>query len=132
MSLVYVDTSAFLKLFIFEPGSEAMLQLSLMHLGNLASSDLLIAETLGTLNRSELDVSDAKAALRAVHLMPIRRDILDEAAELSKFGLRTLDGIHLATAISVKSNLNAFITFDHKLAEVALQLGLKVIEPGEA
>ena len=131
MSLVYVDTSAFLKLFIVEPGSEAMLQLSLAHLGNLASSDLLIAETIGTLNRRELDVSDAKAALRAVHLMPIRRDILDTAAELSKFGLRTLDGIHLATAISVKSNLDAFITFDHKLAEVAQQLGLRAIEPSE-
>ena len=132
MSLLYVDTSAFLKLFVTEPGSEAMLQLSLTHLGNLASSDLLIAETIGTLNRRELGVSDAKAALKAVHLMPIRRDILDTAAELSKFGLRTLDGIHLATALSVKSNLEAFITFDHKLAEVAQQLGLRVIEPGEA
>jgi predicted nucleic acid-binding protein len=129
---LYVDTSAFLKLFVVEPGSEAMLELSLAHQGKLASSDLLVAETLGTLNRRELDLSDAKAALRAVHLMPIRRDILHEAAELSKFGLRTLDGIHLATALSVKSNLDAFITFDHKLAEVAQQLGLRVLEPNEA
>lgn len=132
MSLLYVDTSAFLKLFVVEPGSEAMLELSLAHQGKLASSDLLIAETLGTLNRRELDLSDAKSALRAVHLMPIRRNILDEAAELSMFGLRTLDGIHLATALSVKSNLDAFITFDHKLAEVAQQLGLRVLEPNEA
>ncbi len=132
MSLLYVDTSAFLKLFVVEPGSEAMLELSLAHQGKLASSDLLVAETLGTLNGRELDLSDAKAALRAVHLMPIRRDILHEAAELSKFGLRTLDGIHLATALSVKSNLDAFITFDHKLAEVAQQLGLRVLEPNEA
>jgi len=132
LSLLYVDTSAFLKLFVVEPGSEAMLELSLAHQGKLASSDLLIAETLGTLNRRELDLSDAKSALRAVHLMPIRRNILDEAAELSKFGLRTLDGIHLATALSVKSNLDAFITFDHKLAEVAQQLGLRVLEPNEA
>ncbi len=132
MSLLYVDTSAFLKLFVVEPGSEAMLELSLAHQGKLASSDLLVAETLGTLNRRELDLSDAKAALRAVHLMPIRRDILHEAAELSKFGLRTLDGIHLATALSVKSNLDAFITFDQKLADVAQQLGLRVLEPNEA
>jgi predicted nucleic acid-binding protein len=132
LSLLYVDTSAFLKLFVSEPGSGPMLELSLANPNNLASSDLLIAETIGTLNRRALDVSHARAALKAVHLMPIRRDTLDVAADLSKFGLRTLDGIHLATALSVKSNIDAFITFDHKLAEVAQQFGLNVIEPAEA
>lgn len=132
MSLLYVDTSAFLKLFLTEPGSGQMLELALANPNTLASSDLLITETIGTLIRRELDLSHARAALKAVHLMPIRRDILDAAADLSKLGLRTLDGIHLATALSVKSNIDAFITFDHKLAEVAQQLGLKVIEPAEA
>lgn len=132
MSLLYVDTSAFLKLFVSEPGSEQMLELSLTKPNNLASSDLLVAETIGTLNRRELDVSQARAALKAVHLMPIRRDILDAAADLSKLGLRTLDGIHLATALSVKSNIDAFITFDHKLGEAAQALGLRVIQPLES
>lgn len=109
-----------------------MLELSLTKPNNLASSDLLVAETIGTLNRRELDVSQARAALKAVHLMPIRRDILDAAADLSKLGLRTLDGIHLATALSVKSNIDAFITFDHKLGEAAQALGLRVIQPLES
>ena len=106
-----------------------MLEFALANPNNLVSSDLLITETIGTLNRRELDLNQARAALKAVHLMPIRRDILDAAADLSKLGLRTLDGIHLATALSVKSNIDAFITFDPKLGEVAQALGLRVVEP---
>lgn len=131
MSLLYLDTSAFLKLFVQEPASQLVLELCIANQGNLVSSDLLLAETIGTLNSRDLDVSHAKEALGTVHLMPIRRDILNKAADLSRYGLRTLDGIHLATALSVKSHLKALVTYDRKLGKVALEMGLRVIEPGK-
>ena len=43
--------------------------------------------------------------------------------------LRTLDAIHLATALALRSELDAFVTYDDRLAEAARALGLPVVRP---
>jgi predicted nucleic acid-binding protein len=43
--------------------------------------------------------------------------------------LRTLDAIHLATAMALAPGLDAFVTYDDRLAEAARALGLPVIRP---
>jgi predicted nucleic acid-binding protein len=44
--------------------------------------------------------------------------------------LRSLDAIHLATALSINEPGLEVITYDGRFAEAALASGLRVIQPG--
>ena len=44
--------------------------------------------------------------------------------------LRTVDAIHLATALLIKDELEAVITYDARLAEAARAHDLAVVTPG--
>lgn len=44
--------------------------------------------------------------------------------------LRSLDAIHLASALSMGSELDALITYDVRLADAARAAGLTVVTPG--
>ena len=52
------------------------------------------------------------------------------ASAVSPVGLRTLDAIHLASAIALGSALEAFVTYDRRLAKAAREAGLPVASPG--
>lgn len=51
------------------------------------------------------------------------------AATVGPSSLRTLDAIHLATALGLGAELDAFVTYDNRLAEAARSLGLPVVSP---
>ena len=51
------------------------------------------------------------------------------AAGLGPAALRTLDAIHLATARGLGAGLDAFVTYDDRLADAARSLGLPVVRP---
>lgn len=51
------------------------------------------------------------------------------AGDLAPFSLRTLDAIHLASALARGPELDAFLTYDDRLAEAARSLGLPVVRP---
>lgn len=62
--------------------------------------------------------------------MDVTRDLLLAAAKVQPAHLRTLDAIHLATAMDLSSELDSFITYNIKLAEAAVLAGLRVEQPG--
>ena len=43
--------------------------------------------------------------------------------------LRTLDAIHLATALAVGDDLEAIVTYDERMVEAARLLGLPIATP---
>ena len=51
------------------------------------------------------------------------------AAQLRPVGLRTLDAIHVASALALGSELEAFVTYDDRMAEAARAIGLPVVRP---
>lgn len=51
------------------------------------------------------------------------------AAALDPPALRSLDAIHLATALEARSELEAFVSYDERLAAAAAQEGLEVLAP---
>lgn len=51
------------------------------------------------------------------------------AGELEPAALRSLDAIHLASALAVADELEAFITYDSRLADAARNAGLTVVTP---
>jgi predicted nucleic acid-binding protein len=62
-------------------------------------------------------------------LLPLDDSVLDEAASLDPAGLRSLDALHLATALSVRDEIGVFVTYDQRLADAAADRGLNVVRP---
>src|SRR5437870_1385634 len=69
--------------------------------------------------------------LRTVTVVAIDDDVLLAAAELEPAQLRTLDAIHLATALRVEQELDGFITYDRRLGDAAVRAGLSVEAPAD-
>ena len=65
-----------------------------------------------------------------ISLLPLDDVVLEEATALQPAGLRSLDAIHLATALSVRKEIGAFLAYDDRLAQAAKEQGLPVVQPG--
>jgi uncharacterized protein len=126
----YIDTSAIVKLVSVESETAALHDWVAAKVPELVASDLLRTELLRTVRRSgsaqQLDVDDG---LAAVDLLPVTAAILSAAAVIEPVGLRSLDAVHLATAIDLQDDCEGIITYDDRLAEAARQHDLAVVAP---
>ncbi len=68
--------------------------------------------------------------MRRFILLDIDATILESAARLDPLVLRTLDAIHLASALSLGGNLGGFVAYDLRLAQAAAAHGMRVFAPG--
>ncbi|WP_424206585.1 type II toxin-antitoxin system VapC family toxin [Sulfuricaulis sp.] len=73
-------------------------------------------------------VEDARRLLDAVDTVAMTSRLLDEAAAIRPSDLRTLDAIHLASALTAPA-LRALITYDSRLAAAATSQGITVVAP---
>lgn len=130
-SVAYIDTSAFLKLIVKEVESAALAQ-RMRRWPDRASATLLRTEAARALRRSgngEM-LGQARRMMDAINLIRIDEPLLDRAGDLEPPGLRSLDAIHLAAALSVGPDLAAVVTYDERLAAAALAQGLQIEAPG--
>ena len=129
--ILYLDSSAIVKLVAAEPESAALLDLVKTG-GPAVSSALAKVEVLRAVNRLDSPSAvqrNAAEVLSRIALIKVDEAILQEAAHLEPAELRSLDAIHLATAQSVRQHLEAFVVYDQRLAEAAEQAGLRVVSP---
>ena len=130
MSAVYLDSSAFVKLAVEEPETRALRAFLAERDGRRVSSALLRTESLLAVRQLGGDVlSTVREGLRRVDLVAIDDRILDAAGTLEPRVLRTLDAIHLATALAVGDDLETVVTYDERMAEGARLLGLPTAAP---
>ena len=130
MKAVYLDSSAFVKLVVTEAESTELRSFLATHEARRVSSSLLRAEALRAVRHLGPDaLAIAREGLRRVDLIAIDDRILDAAGILEPRMLRTLDAIHLATAMALGPELDAFVTYDVRLAEAGRAIGLPVIAP---
>lgn len=139
MTALYLDTSAAAKLILDEPGSAAtrrfIQDFIASHGGgpSLVSSDLLRTELLATVGRVGASLDEARLVLRGVVLVQVTSAICDSAGRLAgepgNIGLRSLDAIHLATVLSVVSDVEAVVTFDRRFASATKSVGIPVVTP---
>jgi hypothetical protein len=129
-NVVYLDTSAFLKLIVAEAESPALRQF-LLRRPERTSASLLQTEAIRALRRAgyEHHVGSARRLFRAMRLIALDDLVLDRAAELDPRELRSLDALHLAAARMVGTDLGAFVTYDRRLAQAAHDQGLEVHSP---
>jgi hypothetical protein len=68
--------------------------------------------------------------LDAIYLLDLTQAVLDDAAGTDPPLLRSLDAIHLATALSIGDAQVEVITYDERFADAARANGLTVVQPG--
>jgi predicted nucleic acid-binding protein len=75
-------------------------------------------------------VAHARRQLARVDQITLDRQLLDDAATLASGSLlRSLDAIHLASARAIGSALRGIVTYDERMGEAALLLGLNTEAP---
>ena len=67
--------------------------------------------------------------LADVLLLGLSDAVIENASRLPDPLLRSLDAIHLATALLIREDVDAVLTYDDRLAEAARAHGLTVAAP---
>lgn len=133
MSALYLDSSAFVKLIVVEAESAALRQRLAATEARRTSSALLRTEALRAVRHLGPEaLTLAREATRRVDLIAIDDRILDAAGLLDPGIVRTLDAIHLATALALGDDLEAIVTYDQRTIDGARLMGLPVISVGPA
>ena len=131
---VYVDASVIVAATLDQPGA-----LRGVRWAAAVSSELIVAELLRTLDRLRLAAStpdeelahlreEAERNLTTLDLVPINRAVLRRAGGAFPLPVKTLDAIHLATALLWEEQAGeiVFLTHDRQLANAARACGLTV------
>jgi predicted nucleic acid-binding protein len=133
---VYVDSSALLKRVLDESESGA---LKTLLRGQVQRGTALVSSSLAwvevsravrstSAGNSEVDVDDLSGrALSGILARPISAEVVGLARRLQPAVLRSLDAIHLASAILLDVDL--IVTYDQRLAEAARHHGMKISSP---
>ena len=126
--IVYVDTSAVAKLLVEEAESATVREYlaALIDGGHLvASGRILETELRRIVVRHGTSQARATEVLELVDVVEHDRSQFREAGLLADARLRSLDALHLATAL--RAGADAMITFDERLEEACAVVGLPVL-----
>jgi hypothetical protein len=120
--LIYLDSSSIIKLVIREAESTALIEF-LRQLPQRTSSAVAQVEVLRSLHRAgatQAQLDHAVEILRRLALIRINDAVLESAAELEPFDLRSLDALHLASALSLQPDLEGIVTYDKRMPNPAV------------
>ena len=127
--IVYLDSSAIVKLVVREPETAALRRF-LQRRRTLVSSALARTEVLrAVIAHGETAEKTAESVLGRIELLRVNDRVLRAAGMLPPAGLRTLDAIHLASALMLKDNLTHVVCYDDRLADAATECGLTTTAP---
>lgn len=96
-----------------------------------ASSVVLDVEAHRFATRTRDPSATARTTLlvRSLTLLPVSADVLHLARTLHPPTLRTIDAIHLATALRLGSDLGVLVAYDRQLLDAARGAGLTIASP---
>lgn len=127
--MIYLDTSALLKLVHPEAESMPLRTWLARHPADLVSSALIRAEASRALLRNDpAALPHLPAILAVIAQIPVSESVLDRAALLPDPQLRTLDAIHIASAQEV-AGITTMLGYDKRLLHAARQAGISVASP---
>ena len=135
--MIYLDTSALVKLVRQEPASSDLVSwLGGRPSAALISSALVEVELPRALRRYAPEALPVVPGLLArLYLLEIDATVRATAAAFRDPQLRSLDAIHLATAHLAGSSadpVEAFVAYDKRLLDAGAASGLLVASPGRA
>ncbi|MBO0840597.1 MAG: type II toxin-antitoxin system VapC family toxin, partial [Sciscionella sp.] len=128
--MIYLDSSALVKRALVEAETVSLREwLGVKAPKVLYSSSLARVEVVRAVRaRDEVAVTKARAVIDDLELVEMTDTLLDDAANLP-YRLRSLDAIHLASALRLGEELDAFVAYDKRLLAAAEQAGLRAESP---
>lgn len=127
--VTYLDSSAIVKLVSVERETGALRRF-LYRQTTLASSVLARVEVLRAgRQRGPVVLRRARTVMRRISPVRLDDSLMEAAAVLDPLSLRTLDAIHLASALAFGDVLAAVVTYDARMRAAADALGLPVVAP---
>ena len=129
--MIYLDSSALVKLVFEEKESAALADWLSGHQDlPLISSALATVEVLRTCRKiNPVALWLAQRIVDGLDLVAVDADVIRAAALLEPSELRSLDALHLASALSVGSATVTFVSYVVRLSEAAAHAGLAVASP---
>ena len=128
-SLAYLDSSALVKLVLREPETEAIRAFLGEHPFRVSSRIAEVEVTRAVARVRPGAVASARSVLRRVGLIDVDVTVLRPASMLKPAELRTLDAIHLASALSLGDDLDVLVAYDARLIAAASRAGIRVVSP---
>lgn len=120
--MIYLDTSAAVKALLGEEHSDAVREL-LDTEERFVSSRLFALEIASVTRRRNADREASARLLGRIDLVTLDDAVVDQAVAAGS-GLRTLDALHLATAVQLEDVIDAMLSFDRELLRRAEQAGI--------
>ena len=129
--MIYLDSAAIVKLAHAEPDSPALRRwLDKRAETGWISSVLTEIESFRALARYAPEaVSRLPAVLDQIDLIDLDQRIRILARTVQPVTVRSLDAIHLGTALQSRPGLTSFVTYDERLLDAARAAGLPVDSP---
>lgn len=128
---IYADTSALVKLVINENESSSLAEHLRESNLQLTSSEITEIELLRAVARADPDqIPEALALLEQTVLLPLTSEIRRRAASLKPTLMRSLDAIHLATALEIQADLDTLVSYDKRMVEASRSAGIETSSPG--
>ena len=125
----YLDASAIVKLIVREQESVALEAWLGDKQHEVVSCALVRTEVVRAAAPAGAPaIRRARRLLDRLDLIVIDDELLDLAGELTE-PLRSLDAIHVAAALELGVELDAFVTYDRQTTRAAEALGLPVVAP---
>lgn len=128
--IVYLDASAIVKLVVRESETDALR--TYLADAQLVTSELSLTEVsrAAHLRTGAPEVFEqADAVLRRFDIMALDEELHRAAARAEPRELRTLDAIHLVSALRLSDRLAAVVAYDKRLAQAVRDAGLTVDAP---
>jgi predicted nucleic acid-binding protein len=127
--VIYLDTAALTKLIAPEPETLSLYQWLVEGHDSWVASVLVEVELVRVVRRTDpAALATALGLLGAIDIMPLDELVVARSQQLLDPGLRSLDAIHLATALEV-GEISAFVTYDQRLLKAAEAHGLPTVAP---
>lgn len=130
-ALLYLDSSAIVKLVLPEVESDALRRL-LEEWSQRITCELAAVEVQRAARRASEDPRVHRRAtevLAGLNLLRIDERVLQIAAATEPTTLRSLDALHLGSALSLDTEIGAMVVYDADLAAAASRAGLEVLAP---
>lgn len=128
-AVAYVDSSALVKLVIAEPETTA-LRVELARWEQHVSSALARVEVVRACSRVDAKARPiAEQVVAAIDLIAVDDSLLDEAALLPPDELRSLDAIHVASALLLGDAVGVAVTYDERMREAIDAAGIPTVAP---
>ena len=127
--VVYLDSSAIVKLVVREPETFALL--AFLETGHMmVTSALARVEVVRAVRRHGRPATTrAHEVLDGLSQIALDDPLLDSAAAIDAHELRSLDAIHIASAQQLEGELDALVSYDERMLTAAQALGVPVSRP---